>query len=647
MSDRKKQLAVLSVLLLVAFAVRAWLVPHRWINPDEGAHLMDGQLLLDGLVPQIDFDSRQPLYVQLTGLAIWILGPDLFMMRYFPLLVTLATGVVVHLIGRELFDWKAGLVAAGLVLLLPFSVLETIHTKMGPLAMLGSAVAVYFLVRARTRPSRSAPNLYLAGLCAGAAFYLRPSTIGALAAILLGVAVPPGGWKPVLRRVLLVVAGVATAALGVSLYYVQYLPLSEALYGDEVLNPATFLTTNLAGAIEALSGGAGSGAQELASSDRMPLDRSLGNILEVGWLSVVLFVAAGAAVVLGAVEWARERSEGILYRHAVPTLWFGFVALAYLYWTVKRGFFPAYFLEMVPPLALLSGAGFSWCWKRLPGDRSWTFHLLSLAALTVLLGALHWVAGARQISRPLYFLISAGVLGVLHLSLHSALPVREHRSHWAAALGAVLLGGVVAYVGPRLSTLWSLPVYLFGLAGVLGLLLVAARGRLRWSGAGRVAFGTYVLVVAAGFLTLSESAVRLDRTYGGAWSPETLRRVTSLLVDHTDRDDTVISGAVIWQFQAGRQTFANMSHPLSLRGGADPAVAESLGQRLRSDPPAAVVMDGYTEQTFLPVLPDMTDLWKDEAAKLRHIRTFEGSRLPVEVYVEAVSTDPPVADPGE
>src|SRR5882672_12323441 len=54
---------VLLVVCVMSLSVRLWLLDKRWINPDEGPHLMDAVLVLDGKIPQVDFNSRELIYV--------------------------------------------------------------------------------------------------------------------------------------------------------------------------------------------------------------------------------------------------------------------------------------------------------------------------------------------------------------------------------------------------------------------------------------------------------------------------------------------------------------------------------------------------------------------------------------------------------
>src|SRR5689334_10052793 len=69
---RQVELGWLIAILGLSLVLRLALAPGRWINPDEGAHLMDGRLALDGLLPIIDFNSRQIAYSYILAAFLWL-----------------------------------------------------------------------------------------------------------------------------------------------------------------------------------------------------------------------------------------------------------------------------------------------------------------------------------------------------------------------------------------------------------------------------------------------------------------------------------------------------------------------------------------------------------------------------------------------
>jgi len=109
--------------LAAAAALRLLLMTVRWINPDEGAHLLDGRLIWQGLHPVIDYGSRQPFYAYLLGFFIKLFGVSLTAGRLMPLLASLAIGWLIYRIGARLYDPLRGWLAAVVYLFLPFSLI--------------------------------------------------------------------------------------------------------------------------------------------------------------------------------------------------------------------------------------------------------------------------------------------------------------------------------------------------------------------------------------------------------------------------------------------------------------------------------------------------------------------------------------------
>ena len=67
-SKTNKSYLLLLAVFLISLFIRLWLLDKSWINPDEGAHLMDAALALDGKIPKVAFSTRQPYtYMPLLG----------------------------------------------------------------------------------------------------------------------------------------------------------------------------------------------------------------------------------------------------------------------------------------------------------------------------------------------------------------------------------------------------------------------------------------------------------------------------------------------------------------------------------------------------------------------------------------------------
>lgn len=636
---RKTELVLLVVVLALGVALRVFLLEGRWINPDEGAHLMDGVYFLEGQVPGIDFRARQLLYTQLTGLAVWVFGQDLFQLRLFPITVIALSGLLIHAIARELWDWKTGLVATALFLLLPFSVVMTVHTKTEPLAILTAAGAVYGLVRARSRPSRRGVLLFVSGICLGLAFYVRESTLALVAAALSVTLVEEwGAWARLARSWAAVLLGLGTVTLGAFAYYGFHGVAPESLFAT-VSNPFSFLATNVRSFLDTWQGSGAASAGSPSRGDRLPLGMSLGYVVEVARVSVVLLVGAALPLLAAGYRSVRQGASRGERAILVPAAWLAWLAAAYVFWTLKRGFFPAYFLEFVAPLSLLAAAVLVRSLRGLGGESARRVHLVTLVLLVLLMGGVHIAAGTWQISRPLYFLLTVPILALIYLPPRPARPERGSRGRWAAALGG--MGGIavlLVLVGPRLPWAGSIPLYAAGGGAVLALGLWAPATSAGGGATVRRSFVACALLVSALFLTLSESGVLLDSRYDALWSPDTLERTADFLERNVPEDASVVSGGVIWALQSGRRPFANITHPLGLMAGVTDQQKRRVERGLAGDPPDAIILDGFTERTYMRAFPALSRALE---TGYRHAVTFGGDIKEVRIYLPDRRRDDP------
>lgn len=635
---------VLGGLFAAALAVRLWFLEGRWINPDEGAHLMNGFLVLEGYVPGVDFHARQPLYGYFLGSFMKVVGVDYQAARLYPVLVTLGIGGLVYLIAARLFQRRIAVLAAAIYLFIPFTVVYGTHVKTEPLTVLLSSAGVYAMLVAADRRGHLLPAA-LGGAAFALAYYTRQS---ALAMLVVGLAVLVLALRhrsPVLRGTAGMAGGfvlVCGAVLGV---YSTMLPGREVLSGS--LNPAAFVVETMRPLASVVGAPEGTGAAPDALEDASGADRgegagggergseradqewsvTLDNIVRAVNLNSVLLVALLlsplplAMNVLHALRGSgRRESRAALVLWA----WVAAVALAYAFYAVVRGFFPAYFGELLPPLAILAAVTAVHVVERLRNGSDATGRDLGLfVSLAVGVVLLHSLLGPEAIHRPLYFILGPVVVAVAYLA-------NPGRGRVAATLGILAaVGFLTIRVAGALGGLSTILLYGGVLCVVFGALLAAFRLDPRRD-PGRVAgFVGYSLLLATTFLWLGTSQARLDRTFDGVWSPEAVEEVAQHLRDRTSPEDRVISGAVIWELQAHRLPFLRISHPLAFRPGMDPGERGRLEEALERAPPAVVVLDGYTEQTYLPNLPDFLRML-DEGYRLAHV--VDGAHHPVRVF---------------
>ena len=167
-----------AVAITLAAVFYAWILPIRWVTPDEGAHMMDAWRIHYGEVPLVDYDSRQPLYCYIHALSQLFFGNTLLAGRMVSLVSSLIVGILVFLIGRTIKGGVVGAVAAILFLFSPLTLEYATVVQTQPVVMVFSCAAVFILL------SRSGWWFVISGALLACAFYIRESSIAvALAAL--------------------------------------------------------------------------------------------------------------------------------------------------------------------------------------------------------------------------------------------------------------------------------------------------------------------------------------------------------------------------------------------------------------------------------------------------------------------------------
>lgn len=95
------------------------------------------------------------------------------------------------------------------------------------------------------------------------------------------------------------------------------------------------------------------------------------------------------------------------------------------------------------------------------------------------------------------------------------------------------------------------------------------------------------------------SLTLLNISFGSKWSPDTVNEISQYIRSNSVKDDVVLSGAMIWQFESNTRPFMNRTHPLGyLRGMSDNRRIQ-IENQIKFEKPVFIVMDGYTEKIFL------------------------------------------------
>jgi 4-amino-4-deoxy-L-arabinose transferase-like glycosyltransferase len=631
MNHTRKIYLLVALVGVLSLAIRLWMLDKHWINPDEGAHLMDALLALSGKIPMVDYDSRQPLYTYSLAGVLHLFGHGFETGRLLSCICSFLTGMVVYLLGKVLFNEKTAAVAAVIYFILPLEFMNSTMVKTEPLTVLLTCTS--FLALSLAHRSKHNIWLILAGITAALCFYVRQSAIiipaAAVIVFISGIFIHTSAGR--IRPIVYFILGYAATVLMITALYLHVAGFNPKIVSE--LNPFGFVHITLKkGGIILLES---LGLLQIDSTGQAA--NQLPNKYPLYWryvkdaISMHLFLIVGAAGAFIQVVARQSRSSDT---HSQPTrrscallfVWLGLMVAAYAYFLYVKGFHIDYFREFIPPLVLLFAA-----WAR-SGD--WSLQTTSPGRVCAII-----------------------VFGfILPVGLHTLLPIRFGPGT-VTTLGMALF--VLIFLTPRVSVgkrmMFGLSILtLAALICVLGLLNLQAGPPLkiiRFVLLAGVVFLPFLfmekhqketigaryhpvvhtIVIGAVVFSISTSMKVVDWSYTAPWPPDSVYRSAAFLKAHTAMDDRIMSGSVIWEVQSNRHPFLDITHPLNVPKITDGNQLKKIEHAIKSGRPKVIVLDGYTEKTYLTRFPWLRQ-HIGSAYSLQH--RAEGGKFPVEIYLK-------------
>lgn len=164
------QLASVVVLALVS---KLFLFRRVAVNGDTGLYLYDAHQLLWGRRIFVDFPSRSPVMEYLLAGAITVGDSPIVAARTLMLLSSLALGVAIYVLARQLHSHRAGLVAAALYYFTPFTAVWSLWVKTEVVSALLLVVALSLALHVLDDQTNHWPVLVGIGVLFGIAFLVR------------------------------------------------------------------------------------------------------------------------------------------------------------------------------------------------------------------------------------------------------------------------------------------------------------------------------------------------------------------------------------------------------------------------------------------------------------------------------------------
>ena len=583
----------LFVVFLVSLFVRWWLLDKRWLDVDEGAHLMDAVLALDGKIPVVGYMSREPLYVYSFAGFLKLFGTDFVLARFLPATCSLLVGFITFHLAKALFDVKVALLASAIYWMLPLELFQSVKATTEPLVTLLTCLSFYAVVKFSQSSQRY--WLVVAGVLSALGFYARNSALIIPVAVFVFVALfYEGRVREVAKSFGFFLAGYVAIVLLVVAYYSRFTSLAN-LFSRLELNPLSFLPWAVDQVLSLRRPG--------SDAPFWPSELFLKYVVQTTYLhSFLLIGLAFSASQFGyRLISCNRQSIRPLLSQTVLYLWVLFLFIAYAFYSSLAGFIIDYSREFLPPLAIIFAA---WIYSSIPALKRD--------------GILErFVLGGLCLSTLLFFLHAyrKDFLGMGH---HAALTVAlvtlftfagRFRSSARRFAFSLIITGIAAYVAisERVPHLFpSVPsLAVIGIVYCLVWIFLQEKDQPALRHYGR--FVCLSMVLASFVVNVSFSGTLLSPTYNAEYSPELVGKIASYVKAETEPADEVISGAVIWEFQASRRPFQMISHPFELEFATEDrkiAIARAAAMR----PPKVIILDGWTEMLYFRHIPSLTEL---------------------------------------
>jgi hypothetical protein len=541
-----------------------------------------------------------------------------------PLVCSLLTGFVLFSIARRAFNENAAVLSAVIYWSLPLEVTNSVIVQTQPLNTLMVCCSVLLIIRCLH--GGSTVGWWSSGVLAAVGYYVRQSAL-VVPFLVLVVFISFFIWRKenMLREIMAFFCGYASVVLLVLLFYSKFFTWRDLL--EHNLTPIGFLAKTalklIIGSVEAPMGSVYVLPHEYVDGG---MQLYINYAKSAIFLHLFLFVGIGASIFQ--LGWKFIQGERFPANRVADTvilyLWFFGMVLAYIYYFQTRGFYIDYIREIIPPLVILFAGWAVTVFGRKNSGCSWN-KLLCITLLVVVSG---FFLGSAYPNFPktLQLIIVCLLVFTACLFVGSlTFGAKARMTLWSGLLIAIGIG--LCYLRLSKTVLSSVLAALLTVAYASSYRVVRYLCKIDaeawWRAVG--------LSIIAGSISvsISYSVAILDRRYDAIWSRESLREVADLISSQSGEHEQVMSGGVVWEFEAGRKPFLMISHPLMYRDRMKSRDRELVGKALREAPPKVIVQDGYTEKNYFKYFPWMGDFLEQ---RYRQIHTAGPARYPVIVY---------------
>jgi len=368
--SRQFCLAALGIVLLTV-AIRLPSLLHPQPIDSEAMYSVVANEIVDGGRPYIDAVERKPPLLFWTYAGIFEVAGEFNWkaLHFVALLWTLCAMSGLYVIGRDLFDRNTGLIAALLYSVFqPWWIWKNLSFD-GEMLM-NLPIIWAWAIAFRLTSSRLRPELFAAGTLLGAAFLLKQPA--AIAAVPLGIYLllpsyrASRGFTPtnsIIQATMLTLG--FFAALGL---------VSIVLWKQGILHDAFYWTI---------------------------ADHDIPHVFwQKGIVNTLIFLGACLPLLFGAIMACRDKSKIWAGKTAERTALLGLLAASVIGAAAGARFYPHYYVQLIPPLALLAASYYARLWSRTIQPPHWLLRprvTYAWLALTIIVFSIkHWTGLATR-----------------------------------------------------------------------------------------------------------------------------------------------------------------------------------------------------------------------------------------------------------
>src|SRR5438876_1648748 len=368
--SRQFRFAAFGIILLTV-AIRLPSLLHPQPLDSEAMYSVVANEIVDGGRPYADAVERKPPLLFWTYAAVFkIAGKFNWKALHIVALVwTLCAMAGLYLLGRELFDRKTGLIAAFFYgVFQPWLLWKSLSFDAEMLMNLPIIWA--WAIAFRRSSSRLRPELFAAGALLGAAFLLKQPA--AIAAVPLGIYLLLPSYRA--SRSLPRINSIIQAAMLTAGFFAVLGLATIVLWKQRILHDAFYWTI---------------------------ADHDVPHVFwQKGIVITLVFLGACLPLVIGAIMACRDKSEIWAGRTAERTALFGLLAASAIGAAAGARFYPHYYVQLIPPLALLAAPYYARLWSRTIQPPHWILRpkvTYAWLALTVVAFSItHWTGLAPR-----------------------------------------------------------------------------------------------------------------------------------------------------------------------------------------------------------------------------------------------------------